>query len=94
MHTIWRVVREPPLLWRAWEGEIVLYNDASGDTHHLDPLAAEIFEILLERPAGVEELAELAAQALGVEITTDMRDTVAGIVTRFQGHGLIEPVQE
>jgi PqqD family protein of HPr-rel-A system len=94
MHTIWRVVRESPLLWRAWEGEIVVYNDASGDTDHLDPLAAEIFETLLEAPANNDELTDRIAQALGVEKTTDLRDTVASVVIRFHGHGLIEPVEE
>ena len=94
MHKIWRLVREPPLLWRAWEGEIVVYNDASGDTYHLDPLAAEIFETLLATPANCDELTDRIAQALGVEKTTDLSDTVASVVIRFHGNGLIEPAEE
>ncbi len=53
----WRVASPAALSWRSWAGEIVVYDDGSGDTHYLEPLAAEVFERLLDAPADLDELA-------------------------------------
>ena len=37
--------------WREWDGEIVAYNDRTGDTHHFADLAAWLFRKLAEAPA-------------------------------------------
>lgn len=92
MDRVWQLVRQPELLWRAWEGEIVVYNDASGDTHHLDPLAAEAFEAFLEAPIDTAGLTSRIAESLGVEKTTELGDALTKIVERFHSFGLIEPV--
>lgn len=92
MDQVWQLVRQPELLWRAWEGEIVVYNDASGDTHHLDPLAAEAFEALLEAPTNMAGLTSRIAESLGVEKTAELDDALMRIVGRFHSFGLIEPV--
>jgi PqqD family protein of HPr-rel-A system len=77
------------LSWRAWAGEIVVYNHESGDTHHLDPLAAEVFESLLEGSTDLGELEERVARSLAVEKTQELRDTLSAIVTRFETTGLV-----
>ena len=33
--------------WREWDGEIIAYNDRTGDTHHFADLSAWLFRLLL-----------------------------------------------
>ena len=54
----WRPVAPHLLAWRRWEDDVVLYNDATGSTHQLGPLGAEVMLALLRNPAGID-LAEL-----------------------------------
>jgi PqqD family protein of HPr-rel-A system len=84
-------LRPDGLLSRAWEGEMVVYNDHSGETHHLDALAGEVFESLREVPGSAYELTERIAASIGLEASKDLGDTVAEILHRFEVHGLAEP---
>jgi len=52
--------------WREWDGEIVAYNDRSGDTHHFADLAAWLFR-LLTRDA-ISDAAIAAAAACEIEL--------------------------
>lgn len=76
--------------WRAWRGEVVVYNDVTGNTHHLGPLASEIFETLLARPATRVELVERIGQELKLEITTELHNAVTAAVEQFRDFGLVE----
>jgi PqqD family protein of HPr-rel-A system len=38
---------------RTWDGEMVVYNDATGNTHHLSPLGSHVLQALLRREPGV-----------------------------------------
>jgi PqqD family protein of HPr-rel-A system len=58
---IWRPLLPEALCWRSWEDELVLYNDATGATHHLDPLGSEVMRALLAHPQGISE-ADLASK--------------------------------
>jgi PqqD family protein of HPr-rel-A system len=62
----WRLVPGQRLQYRCWEGECVLYNDLSGDTHLLDELALAVLEELQVAPRSAAQLAaafELAPDA-------------------------------
>ena len=50
------------LAWRVWDGELVVYNDFDGNTHHLSPLGSELLQALLRNAGGMEApaLIELA----------------------------------
>jgi PqqD family protein of HPr-rel-A system len=41
-------------VWRDLDGEIVVYSDATGDTHHLGALAAVTIRTLVDYPFGLE----------------------------------------
>ena len=56
---MWRVVPGQLLAFREWDGEAVLYNDLSGNTHLLDGGAVEV--LLALRP-GPLDAASLAAR--------------------------------
>ena len=55
---IWRLAPGQRLQYRCWDGECVLYNDLSGDTHLLDEFA---FALLEQLEAGPQAAAQLAA---------------------------------
>lgn len=62
----YRLALENGLVWRAWDGEIVVLNEASGDTHRLDVFASAAFEALLQAPMDASTLASRVAEELGV----------------------------
>jgi PqqD family protein of HPr-rel-A system len=54
---IWRLVPGQRLQYRCWDGECVLYNDLSGDTHLLDEFALALLEQLQQAPQAATQLA-------------------------------------
>ena len=59
----WRLAPGQRLLHRCWDGECVLYNDLSGDTHLLGEFALALLQLLQAGPQPVSWLA-LEAGAL------------------------------
>lgn len=58
----WRIAEAVD--WRAWNGEIVAYNDRSGDTHHFADFAGWMFARLATAPGDVPSLTAAATDAL------------------------------
>ena len=54
---IWRLAPGQRLQYRCWDGECVLYNDLSGDTHLLDEFALALLEQLQRAPPAAAQLA-------------------------------------
>lgn len=52
----WRLKSEGGLHFQSWDEEVVVYNDLSGDTHLLGPVAAQILVELNTAPADKERL--------------------------------------
>jgi PqqD family protein of HPr-rel-A system len=92
MDTLWRIAGPQQISWRSWDGEIVLYNDRSGNTHHLEAVAAEAFEALLSAPADRTELARRVATSLEIPVNSELLDVIGSIVQRLRKFDLIEPV--
>ncbi len=91
-HHCWRINRAHASSWRSWDGEVVVYDDLSGDTMKLDAIMAEAFTCFLKAPATELELVEHLASVFDLE--TDMRlQHLADIaIERFVAAGLIEPL--
>jgi len=53
----WRVISETALGFRCWDDEFVVYNELSGDTHLLGPMAAQILLTLQQASSDVMTLA-------------------------------------
>lgn len=53
----WRLTPGQQLLHRCWEGECVLYNDLTGDTHLLGEFALALLELLRAAPLSGAALA-------------------------------------
>jgi PqqD family protein of HPr-rel-A system len=50
---VWRIVSEE-IAWRELDGEIVVFSDATGNTHHLGAAASALLSTLVEHPTGMD----------------------------------------
>lgn len=87
---MWRVISGQSLVYRCWDDEAVLYNDLSGATHLIGPVAICLLEALRAGPAPASDLAsavlaefEIEADPLAAELET--------LLGELSGLGLIEP---
>ena len=79
------------LAWRCWDGEYIVFHPFSGMTHYLDATAGAVFELLLERPATIRDLA-IALDSTADSPATDMICTaLQHVLRRFDEIGLAEP---
>lgn len=92
MATRWKAVTNPPLLWREWNGEFVVYNDVTGDTHQMDATSAAILRSLEDASADAEAIhAQVVAQAQHDGLDPDRAQAA---IDQFRLLGLIEPADE
>jgi len=75
------------LLWKSWDGEFVVYNSGSGDTHLLDPLTAEVLKNIQQGPIAP---AELAAK-LFVSDNESLDAYLSAVLRKLEELELIEP---
>jgi len=66
---MWRLSADRPVRFRGWDGEFVLYNGLSGDTHLLGVGAMHILNALQE--AEVDEVALTASVCAVLQIEAD-----------------------
>jgi PqqD family protein of HPr-rel-A system len=62
---VWRLTPGQALLRYGWDGEYVLYNDLSGDTHLLTATACTLLDRLQAAPANPTALALACAVDAG-----------------------------
>lgn len=80
---VWQVTRGCELHWRTWDGEHVVYNTGSGDTHLLDSHSAAILKQIQRNSSTTEELGDSFPEA-AVYLTE--------LLERLHALALIEPV--
>jgi len=68
------------IAWREWDDDLVVYNDATGSTHHLDPLGAEVLLVLLHSPQGIDAVA--LAREVTARVDSDMGDELPRAIAR------------
>jgi PqqD family protein of HPr-rel-A system len=77
---MWRVVPGQLLACREWDGEAVLYNDLSGDTHLLDGAAIDVLQALRSAPLDAAALARRLAERFNAspdELGAEIEDMLA-----------------
>jgi PqqD family protein of HPr-rel-A system len=89
---VWRIAAETPLSWRAWDGDYVVFDPATGQTHLLDVLAAETLKALAQAPATRDELIERLAASADLPKDGSLAELVRSLIARFDALGLIEPL--
>jgi PqqD family protein of HPr-rel-A system len=84
----WRM--SPHVLMRAWDAEVVAYNDVTGHTHHFMDLAAWTLERLSQGAMAETELMAAAAAELEPEPGSDLETSVRNSLLLFQRLSLLE----
>ena len=87
----WRVIPKTDLRWRLLEGQYVVYNSGSGDTHVLDPIAALLIQQLTGRCYKSKELAEQIGMLLNIEVTEELHTKLQQTLWQLDEKRLIEP---
>ena len=82
----------PGLERRDWDGEAVVYDDASGDTHRLAPLPAAILAVLQTHPATAYELCDRLAPDVEGVAAGSLLGHVSSALTELERLGLIKRV--
>lgn len=64
---IWRIIPGQAVRHREWDGEYIVYNNLSGDTHLLDGSAMLLLRAVAAAPGDAAALAERLRGALGLD---------------------------
>ena len=89
----WVVSSDSQLIWKSWDAdEFVVYSTASGDTHQLHEVTAEVLRQLEHAALEFSDLARNVADALGAELDEQTETYVARLVAHLDQIGLIESV--
>jgi len=86
---VWRLPEGVQLLWRSWDGEAVVYNVASQQTHLLDAFSAAALREIESAPKSAENLSARLAQALDTDRGA-LSAHLTEIFARFVELGLAE----
>ena len=76
---------------RSWDGDVVVYNPLSGDTHLLDVLTGDLLRVIAAGPATIAALREAAATLLDVPDDDSLGRHVGEALAALDESGLIEP---
>lgn len=90
----WRTRPAEGLMWEMWESEYSLFNPASGETHLIDELTAEVLRRASDRPITVHDLATELANIIEIENTTAWQQRIAALLGQLEALGLVEPASD
>ena len=88
----WRLVPHANLYWKLFDDQYVVYNDGSGHTHVLDPIAALLIQQLTERSSETRELVQRIAFLLNLEATEDLHAELERTLWQLDELFLVESV--
>ena len=89
----WVITRGAPLLWQSWDDdEFVVYSTASGDTHLINEVTAEVLCQLEFSEMDFSDLARNVANSLGTELDQQTETSVARLLVYLDQIGLVESV--
>jgi PqqD family protein of HPr-rel-A system len=77
---------------RRWDGNTLLFDDVSGDTHIFDPLAGAILACVGADSTAASDVARRLADEVGVPPDETLSRSVDAALRRFAALGLIERV--
>lgn len=91
---VWKVEDGARFHFRRWGDECVAYDNATGDTHLLDPVAAELLLALQQAAATTEELVQRVASRLGTGTGSDLFSALESALGDFERLALIRRVEQ
>ncbi|NOT67764.1 MAG: HPr-rel-A system PqqD family peptide chaperone [Methylophilaceae bacterium] len=90
MSTRWHATTGGSLHWRAWDDEMVIYNNTSGDTHLLGVDAAQILLLFEQAPADLGIVSEQFATGFPAETHEESTLQIEQILLQLHELALIE----
>jgi PqqD family protein of HPr-rel-A system len=87
----WRSAAGEPVPLRCWDGDFVVYNPVSGNTHFLDIVTGEILRSIMSRGMWGSELCRHIANFLEVPNDGALAEHVGRILAMLDRLALIEP---
>ena len=82
------------LLWREWEGENVVFNLNSGNTHLLNSAAVDVLRLLEKETLSAEEISERLISMVGGSSDEEIVKNVETLLMNLDHLGLVEPVPQ
>ena len=79
--------------WKGWDDEFVVFDEGSGDTHLLDPLAAELLKVLEDSPGQLSALTGRITARLDLATDPQLAGRMRELMERFVAAGLVEPAR-
>ena len=80
----------PFVHWREWGGEIIAYNDRTGDTHHFADLSAWLFRLLTRAPASDAAIAAAIEREIELPPAIDRDAVIVRTLDLFMRLDLLE----
>jgi len=87
----WAVPSTNLLAWRIWDDDFLVYNTASGQTHHLNLLAGEALRSLEVEPAQTRELVRRLAHEFEIAEDSPPLQMIDRLIHELDELGLIAP---
>ncbi|HLX30549.1 MAG TPA: HPr-rel-A system PqqD family peptide chaperone [Casimicrobiaceae bacterium] len=83
---LWRPAARDALALREWDDEFVVYNDATGSTHHLNALGGDVLQALLSHPSGIDAhaLVDILAKRIEVAPGLSLAAEVAAVLGKLR----------
>ena len=88
---VWAVPAGNMLAWRVWDDEFLVYNAASGQTHHLNLLAGEALRSLEAEPGSARALVCRLAHQFEIAEDSPPFQKIDDLIREFDELGLIAP---
>ena len=86
---VWTVPSGNLLAWRVWDDEFLVYNNASGQTHHLNFLAGEALRSLEAEPGSARDLVRRLADQFEIAEDSPSLQMIDRLIREFDELGLI-----
>ena len=94
MNYVWSRNPAIPLLWRRWDEETVVYDDASGDTHLLDEVTMTLLLRVAAGPVSDDAVIEQAAATLEIEADAAFAQRARQSLDQLETFGLIDRAEQ
>lgn len=89
----WQVCGPAELAWVEWGDEIAVYHHGNGDTHLLNPLAAELLKSLETSPCTTDFLVSHLSELLSPELQQPPEEAVGHVLRELNRLNIIEQVE-
>jgi PqqD family protein of HPr-rel-A system len=90
-HYRWRTIAGGALPHRRWDGDWIVFNPASGNTHILDIVSGELLGVLFAGPRETAHLRARIAEFLDVPNDESLAANVDRVLDVLEELGLVEP---